>query len=228
MMSSVNASRNVDRERQDDVRDRHAERRRRTARAGSTAGAPAARAAVRPGDDERPELVEQDRHREDDPDDERDLERDREARRPGPRTWSGRAGRPAAAAIEERPDRLGDQRSPIDRPDGDGEDRPDEPGPELGQVVDERHHRRARRAGRPGLGGSGRGQPIRQAGPANRVGVGHQVGADRATAGRFVRLVVRRARRRRRDRGRTVDAVGVGTDGSASGAGAAVGGRRRG
>ena len=36
-------------------------------------------AGVRPGRDERPDLVEQDRHRQDDPDDDRDPELDREA-----------------------------------------------------------------------------------------------------------------------------------------------------
>ena len=72
------AEQELDRERQDDVGDDHADREEERGPAGSTGRTSLALVRGQAGRDERPELVEQDRHREDDPDHDRDLDLDDE------------------------------------------------------------------------------------------------------------------------------------------------------
>ena len=179
--------------------------------------------------DERPQLVQQDRHRQDDPDHDRDPERDREAvarpeqlEREGCRPEAA-STRIAGSASREEPDR---------RPDDDREDRPDQPGPELGQVVDERHHPAARRRGAPRARRPARVAGRRSGTPAPRTASASAIsGQPVARSGGRGGCVVAASRR---DDGRGRDGrggaaprrgVGVGAAASVFGAGACRGRR---
>ena len=146
--SSVKPNRNCDRERQDDVGDRHAEREEEQGERDPRPDGPPF-GGRQAGRDERPELVEQDRHREDDPDDDRDLDLDDE-RVADPEDLE----RLVAGSGSIRKLRIGDREVEADDgADGDREDRPEQAGPQLAEMVDERHDRLV--AGRGGGGGRG-------------------------------------------------------------------------
>ena len=106
-------------------------------RASGTHGRTVLRSAgVRPGRDERPDLVEQDGHRQDDPDDQGDLDLDDER--------VADAEDLQVDAVERRLEELPDVRREVEaerRADRDGDDRAEQPRPQLAEMVDERHDR---------------------------------------------------------------------------------------
>ena len=210
--SSVKPSRKRDRERQDDVGDRR-RRSRRSSRASGIHGRSVLRSlGGQAGRDERPELVQQDRHRQDDPDHERDLELDEErvarARGPGAAGVAGsgasRTFRIGSARAGTRSTALPTSTARIDLKSRLRSSR---------EVVDERHHlaavgrrRRRRRGGRDRRRAGG----LAHAGPARTAsasaisgrpttGLGRRTGARPARSPSARRSDVGHPRSARRD-----------------------------
>ncbi len=137
-----------------------------------------------PRRDERPELVEDHRHRQDDPDDDRDLHRDEE------RVAGSEDDHLAAGRHDQDLDDLRCGEVPEDRPDRDRQDDPEQPRAELAEVVDEAHHRFA--AGwRRGRRGRGIGRRWREHGGGRSGSGGQRRGRlGRGVGGSVVRRII--------------------------------------